>query len=875
MKRIALLLAVTLFLQGAVPVNAQSIERIEEPVKETQEKVQDIDKIDTGEAIFVEPERHTGGLIIQNTLPSDVHADSVYSGWGTREMLAAADTEAQRVVKELTNDSMTDIEKIFVLAQYMNENVEYGVDSNYAKYNGQTAYEALIVKKSVCAGNAAAYNMLTYYAGINSIYLTSHQACHAWVEVELDGNWYYVDAQNCNANQTFLMAKNSEPYYDRPDIDTYESFEHNPYDYLHSPQPATDHTFDKINYLTMKVLRVEGSVTYYTYAMDFDTFDANLAKAGINKEYYRSTGLYNIEVNYNGGELINGEKLKKSDFSVVPIYRKQNPNGTYVDTKGEKAATSAFTITPEIVKSGVNEINVTYTEGEISKSSIVNITAKEDVLLSRTLKNINVSCSASEIMKDNNLKDYLTVIPVVTEKYKSGVTIDTELSAVTDYIIETPLKKGINNVKINYTLDGVTKTATVTVNVLTPYPTKVTLLKPDIELENGSIVSLVSKAAAQITTSDDKVILADVEWEPYQNKYDCNETDKQVFDVEGIVILPEDMDNVKNIPLNVTTHVTILEATKVVTLTASKEAGTYSQSFSLKLSTDVATDIYYSLDGSAYTKYLGAINIMGNQEMKVTHTLKAYARKKGYKEGTLDVTYVIRVLGEDKGLSKLCEEKYIVKGGKFDILPSYEKYKDAKLRKADGITFETDDKKVATVSNKGLVTGKNAGATYVYIKKNGEDIGKYKVTVEIPAFKEKTYALIKGDSMNVAIGGTVQEAVYSIPDKSRAYVDYSNDVLTGIKKGSVKITAVVGGKKYTTTVKIEEPKISKSSLVLKEGKKSTLKVTGTTRKDIQWKTTNKRVVVVDNGKLEAVSSGIAIVTAVIGTHEYNCEVIVK
>lgn len=208
-------------------------------------------------------------------------------GWGSKSELEQADKEARRVVNELIKPGMCDLEKIFVLAKYLNENVEYGMGNSNNK--GQTAYEALILKKSVCAGNAAAYNMLTYYAGINSNYLASSQLNHAFCEVELNGKWYYVDAQNSIAFDTFLMAADSDKAYVATDIGTENFYDIKPYNYSDKVEKCDDKTFEKIPFCKEVELRREGNTIWYTFKLDWPTFSKNLADKGIDVAAYKST----------------------------------------------------------------------------------------------------------------------------------------------------------------------------------------------------------------------------------------------------------------------------------------------------------------------------------------------------------------------------------------------------------------------------------------------------------------------------------------------------------------------------------------------------------------------------------------------------------
>lgn len=69
-------------------------------------------------------------------------------------------------------------------------------------------------------------------------------------------------------------------------------------------------------------------------------------------------------------------------------------------------------------------------------------------------------------------------------------------------------------------------------------------------------------------------------------------------------------------------------------------------------------------------------------------------------------------------------------------------------------------------------------------------------------------------------------------------------------------------------------KISKKELTLAKGQKYTLKVTGT-KKKVSWKSSDKNIVTVSSGKLQAKKEGTVKITAKVGTKKLTCKVTVK
>lgn len=124
------------------------------------------------------------------------------------------------VVKEVTNDNMSELEKVTALNQYLVDHAEYdydslkevqkmeqlqtkGSDDEASKIGGQLmvnpSFEAkgiLLDQKGVCAGYAKAFTVLATQAGLDCVYVTGEASSgdgHAWNYVKIDGQWRVVD----------------------------------------------------------------------------------------------------------------------------------------------------------------------------------------------------------------------------------------------------------------------------------------------------------------------------------------------------------------------------------------------------------------------------------------------------------------------------------------------------------------------------------------------------------------------------------------------------------------------------------------------------------------------------------------------------------
>ena len=96
-----------------------------------------------------------------------------------------------------------------------------------------------------------------------------------------------------------------------------------------------------------------------------------------------------------------------------------------------------------------------------------------------------------------------------------------------------------------------------------------------------------------------------------------------------------------------------------------------------------------------------------------------------------------------------------------------------------------------------------------------------------------------------------------------------------LKVGTTIIKGTKGNVVYTCKFIVENPKINKTSLSLKTGKGSTLKISGT-KQTVKWSSSNKAVCTVSSkGLVSAKGVGTAVVTASVGSYlKYRCNVTV-
>ncbi|WP_455714130.1 Ig-like domain-containing protein, partial [Anaerosporobacter sp.] len=198
-----------------------------------------------------------------------------------------------------------------------------------------------------------------------------------------------------------------------------------------------------------------------------------------------------------------------------------------------------------------------------------------------------------------------------------------------------------------------------------------------------------------------------------------------------------------------------------------------------------------------------------------------------------------------------------------------------------GVTFSSSNKKVATVSSKGKVTGKKAGTAIITVTSKE---GGYKehcvVTVKKHVTKIKlNYSSYKlGYKKSVQLKATVtttasnKKLKWTSSNPSVATVSSSGKVKAK-KYGTTTITAAAtdgSGVKATCKIRVvrlvTKVKLNRYSMTIVAGRKATLKATITpknaTYKTVTWSSSDKSIATVDSrGTVFALKPGIVYITA--------------
>ena len=270
-------------------------------------------------------------------------------------------------------------------------------------------------------------------------------------------------------------------------------------------------------------------------------------------------------------------------------------------------------------------------------------------------------------------------------------------------------------------------------------------------------------------------------------------------------------------------------------------------------------------------------------------------------------TESIEITGFENGIVKLDRGTTRVLAVKFNP----ENTEDSKE-----IVWESTHPEIATVDETGTVHALKAGTTEITATtKVGNISDKKIITVEENnldkdiseeiKFDAKKVEVVKNQSVNMNQYLNLNEIIekknitdditveWSVDDDSVATID-QNGLLTGIKKGTVKVTAtvvakngdgeVVGTYEYSADVKVTEISLESIAFnkVIKEmkvGAKDTLSIiynpeNTTDVKDVTWESSDASVISVENGNLTALKAGKATITAVVGDKKVSMEITV-
>ena len=192
------------------------------------------------------------------------------------------------------------------------------------------------------------------------------------------------------------------------------------------------------------------------------------------------------------------------------------------------------------------------------------------------------------------------------------------------------------------------------------------------------------------------------------------------------------------------------------------------------------------------------------------------------------------------------------------------------------VTWKSSNKTVATVDNNGYITAVKAGTATISTVYDGKTYScKLTVTAKPVSISETAITLEAGRHETLRIVNATHDVTWKSSNKAVATVD-KDGLITAVKAGTATISTNYDGTTFSckVTVTAKAVSISSTTLSLKEGNQSTLKLNNAVS-TITWSSSNTRVATVDkSGVVKGVKAGTATITAACGGKSYTCKVTV-
>jgi uncharacterized protein YjdB len=177
------------------------------------------------------------------------------------------------------------------------------------------------------------------------------------------------------------------------------------------------------------------------------------------------------------------------------------------------------------------------------------------------------------------------------------------------------------------------------------------------------------------------------------------------------------------------------------------------------------------------------------------------------------------------------------------------------------VTWKSSKKSVATVDERGMVTGMKPGETTITAMADGSSTTcQIKVAAPTIQLSKSKITLYRGQTAQLS--ATVSSGIalkWKTNKKSVAIVD-STGKITAVKHGSAIITATLDGVSKTCEVIVEQPviKLASSELTLKKGDTKVITATVSSGNPVVWSTSNPNIATIDGtGRITALKKGRA------------------
>lgn len=228
-------------------------------------------------------------------------------------------------------------------------------------------------------------------------------------------------------------------------------------------------------------------------------------------------------------------------------------------------------------------------------------------------------------------------------------------------------------------------------------------------------------------------------------------------------------------------------------------------------------------------------------------SVNSYGQVKGKKPGSCDI--VVKSKNVESSCRVTVLKTQITLSATSISLENKKTYKLSwKTSNGSGVTFKSNKKSVATVSDSGLVTAEKPGEATITAKANTTTVTCH-VTVKKPTVTLSKTSLSLYKNQTAKITASVSSGRKPSWKSSKSSVAYIDDgIVYPVKHGQTLIKASVDGVTKVCKVSVVKPRIdvSPSSLSIKVSKKETLKVTVSSGEKATFSSSNKKIATVNS-----------------------------
>jgi len=181
------------------------------------------------------------------------------------------------------------------------------------------------------------------------------------------------------------------------------------------------------------------------------------------------------------------------------------------------------------------------------------------------------------------------------------------------------------------------------------------------------------------------------------------------------------------------------------------------------------------------------------------------------------------------------------------------------------VTWKSSKKSIATIDDKGTVTGIKPGETTILATADGSST-TCKIKVKSPTIKLNKTSITLSRGQTAKLSAFVSSGIIPTWKTNKVSVAVVDEfgTITAVKHGIATITVTVDGVSKNCDVVVEKPIITLSTLELRLKKGSTASIIATVSSGISpvWSSSNSKITTVDTtGKITALKNGTAYIYA--------------